>query len=211
MITGSSKSEYRFRNWKTNGILVLLFLFLVCTFGKAGAQQQQGDSLKRTMHRIQAGVADSNGWYLAESTGGHFKVKLPAPFNDFEVSGVDENGRRQEIHTVGVLTKDKAKFSATETLKDPPIEKGFLDKFPTSFKNDGTLRSSRRFQFLGYPALEIATSDGARTSVMRTIVVKNRVYMLIAEFDAGRERDLADFIGRFMKSLELSPGESGSK
>src|SRR5271166_3009769 len=100
MITGSAKARLRFGIWKKIGILVFLPLFIVCASGKAEAQPKQSDSLKRIMYRTQAGVAGSNGWYLAESTGGNFKVKLPAPFNDFEVSGVDENGRRQEIHTL---------------------------------------------------------------------------------------------------------------
>src|SRR5688572_18610877 len=44
------------------------------------------------MHRVQAGVIDSKGWYVGESTGGHFQVKFPATFNDFTISGTDTNG-----------------------------------------------------------------------------------------------------------------------
>jgi hypothetical protein len=194
-----------------NGILIFLLVLFVCNPGRVEAKQKQGDSLKRTLHRIQAGVADSNGWYLAESTGGHFKVKLPAPFNDFEVSGVDENGKQQEIHTVGVLTKDNVKYSATEDVRDTPVEDSFLENFTAKFKRDGTLQQSRQFQYQGHPAIEMSTGDKARAAVMRTIVVKKHVYLLIVEFDAGKQREVQDLVKTFMESFEFPAQDSSLK
>ncbi len=171
------------------------------------AKSKEG-SLKRVMHRTQAGVANPEGWFLAESTKGHFKVKLPAAFNDFEVSGIDENGNRQENHIVGTLLPDNTKYSATLIIQPATRVKERFDGFANSFRKAGTLKDARRFQFQGQEASETRVGDSNRLAVMRCIIGSKGLFLLIVEFDTDKEAQLAGRIKTFMESFEFPAADS---
>lgn len=197
---------------RTRNSLLTIVLLLVSAFGcEAKDEQDKTNSLKRIMYRIQAGIQDSNGWYLAESTGGNFKIKFPAPFNDFEVSGIDENGNKQENHIVGTITKENTKYSATLSVKETPVGQDFFRDFLAGFKKDGALRNSRQLQVLGHTAIEAEQGNNTKGSVMRMIVVEKNVYLLIAEFDSDKKDALKQQIKTFIDSFEFTASSSGMK
>ena len=188
---------------RTQILLTGLLLLLAVLGHDVRGGQGETNSLKRTMYRVQAGEPDSNGWCLAESTGGHFKIKLPSRFNDFEVSGSDENGKKQENYIVGTITKENTKYSATLAVRKPPIIKELFGNFLNDFKKKATLKYSNELKVLGHPALETEVGDNARAAVMRMIVVENGVYMLVAEFDSNRKEALKGQVKTFLESFEL--------
>jgi hypothetical protein len=194
-----------------NSLWTLIFLSVSAYDCEAKDEPSQTNSLKRIMYRVQAGMPDSNGWYIAESTGGNFKIKFPAPFNDFEVSGIDENGQKQENHMVGTITKENTKYSATLSVKESPVEKNFLEDFLTGFKRNGTLLDSRQLQVLGHTAIEAEQGNNTRGAVMRMIVAGKNVYLLIAEFDSDKKDSLTQQIKTFMDSFEIKAGNWGMK
>ena len=73
------------------GYLQLLALLILFT-----AQACAESNLK--MHRIQAGIKDSSGWFFAHSTKGQYSVDLPFKFNDYTVLG-KKNDDVQRIET----------------------------------------------------------------------------------------------------------------
>ena len=187
------------------GISLLLGLF--CLAGIAGDKQPK-ESLKRIMHRVQAGVADSNGWYVAESTNGKFNVRLPAQFNDFEVTGVDEHDTNQENHIVGTLLTDKTKYSASLIVQAAAQVRQRFDDFADSFKQAGPLKGSRKIQYHRHEALEVTVGDKKRSAVMRSIIGNKGLFLLIVEFDTDKQTQLIGQIKTFLESLDFPSDES---
>src|SRR5665213_1389124 len=88
------------------GLLLLAFAPL-CVFADTGATM--------VMHRIDAGLFDSSGWALAESTNGNFAVRMPGPFNDFSMSGGPED-IADHVEGIGGKAPNGIVFTALKLL-----------------------------------------------------------------------------------------------
>ncbi len=163
------------------------------------------ETAKPTMYRIQAGVPESDGWYIAESTAGHFKVKLPGPFNDFSVVGTNQEGKKTETSTVGLQSQEKVKFSASRIK----IEGGIRDKrkYAENFfqKFNDKILGVRELSFRNLTATEARMQNAGGGAVMRIIPTDSGVYLLIVEYPLSFEKRATDLIPGFMDSLELAP------
>ncbi len=92
---------------RTLSIIFVLLLVAAC-----GRSRQSQPSM--VMHRLQAGVPDSDGWCFASSTDGDFSVLLPIKFNDFTVRVKEEDGRVVTTYGLGSKDTDGIGFSAAE-------------------------------------------------------------------------------------------------
>lgn len=187
-------------------VMTILTLSLFLVAGMAADKQPQ-DSLKRIMHRIQAGDANSNGWYVAESTGGKFKVELPAKFNDFAVAGIDENGTNQDNHIVGTALPDNTKYSATLSIQSTTLARQRFDGFASGFNKAGVRKELKKFMYHGHEAIEIIMNDTKRSAVMRMIIGSKGLFLLIVEFDTDKQTQLNVQIKHFMDSLGFPSDE----
>jgi len=151
------------------------------------------------MYRTQAGHPDKNGWYQAESTHRHFKIKLPAPFNDFRVPGSNADAL-SEVSCVGTVTKDTTRWVATVgTYKD-------ITEAKKSFDEPVDKGVTRTFLFRGQPAKEMWIVNPARSLATREILIGRDKYILLVEYDTNnKENSLKSDILKFMDSLEFSP------
>jgi hypothetical protein len=155
------------------------------------------------MYRTQAGRPDKNGWYLAESTSRHFKVKLPAPFNDFTVPG---GNALVEISCVGTTTQDSTKWAATVgTYKDSAAAQNAFDE---PFEEHLKVQIIRKFLFRGKPAKEMKIVNPKRSITTREILVGRDKYILMVDYETNNQtKMLQSSISTFMNSLEFAPLE----
>jgi hypothetical protein len=92
------------------GLLVWGLLLVACQTALAAPAPTM------TMHRVQAGEPDAAGSVLATSTEGGFSVRLPIKFNDFTVIDNDPAAAVARSFTVGGVTPDGVKLSATRVV-----------------------------------------------------------------------------------------------
>jgi hypothetical protein len=152
------------------------------------------------LYRLSAGTPDEDGWYEAESTRGHFRVKLPAPFNDFRVPE-HEHSAVVELNSVGTSGKPGSKWSASLiTYTDAETAKSFFGK---AWTGSGRATPVQSFMFKGLPAREIWISDTPRSLALRQVLVGREQYLLMVEYDTTQ--DLRAEIVKFMNSLEFPP------
>jgi hypothetical protein len=156
------------------------------------------------IYRIRVGTPDKDGWYQAESTHRHFKVRLPAQFNDFVVK--DNNGIVVEAATVGTSMPDNSKWLATlVTYTDDSLAKKYFDEYGDKAPKEA-LKHSLSFQ--GHPAKEIWINGATRRFAVRNVLVGSEQYALV-EYDTTR--DLSNDILKFFNSLEFPPTASGGQ
>ena len=159
------------------------------------------------VYRTLAGTPGADGWYLAESTAGHFKVSLPGPFNDFSIVVDNRKGIPTRTSGVGAIMSDGLKFSASildahESIVDP---QKYFDDYLVGFKGNGMLKESKRLEYRGRAALEASVETAGRAATIRMIPAGSKVYFLIAEYDAGQDPPRS--VGHFLDSLEFAPDQ----
>lgn len=156
------------------------------------------------MYRVQAGHPDNEGWYQAESTRRHFKVRLPGPFNDFRVPG-DASDAVTDTSVLGMVRQDKSKWSATLlSYADAVMAKKYFETFEKGFDR-GKVLNTKTLQYQGQPAKEIWIGSGSRSAAMRQVLVGREMYLLTVEYDTTNVKDLNLNIYLFFNSLEFSP------
>jgi hypothetical protein len=151
------------------------------------------------IYRIRAGTPDQDGWYEAESTHRHFKVRLPAQFNDFMLK--EKNGTVVEVTVVGTSTPDNTKWTATlVTYKDAALAKKYFDEYWNHVPRGA---ATQNLNFQGHPAKETWIKGTLRSLTIRNVWIGNEQYLLMVEYDAPR--NLEKDIVKFFNSLELPP------
>jgi len=157
------------------------------------------------IYRIRAGTPDKDGWCQAESTHRHFKVRLPAQFNDFFVK--DHNGVVAEASMVGTSMPDNSKWMATlVTYTDDALAKKYFHEYWDKWPKEAVKRS---LSFQGHPAKETWINGPSRRFAARNVLVGSEAYLLTVEYDTTR--DLSNDILKFFNSLEFPPAASGGQ
>jgi hypothetical protein len=160
-----------------------------------------------TMHRLQAGKPDKDGWYVARSTEGHFRVKFPIPFNDYSVRVREKDGREVVAFGIGSKSIEGIKFSVLETLsvREPrksPKER--LEQMPEDMrKNGNTISRIRRFEQQGHPAIRFHAQGPRSLADRKCVGLEDRAFLMIVEYPADFEKDAAGLLGLFFDSLEI--------
>ena len=156
------------------------------------------------MHRSAAGRPNETGWYEATSTKGKFTVLLPGAFNDFTTSGPAKDGGIFELHTVGMITDKKAKFSAMGGTGDSEHrEQGGLEEFVKSFEKTGKIGNKKTVTLDGVPGMEFTVRDEDNGATFRVYLKDETIYQLIVEYPIRLEKELKPDIDRFMNSLKI--------
>jgi hypothetical protein len=160
-----------------------------------------------TMHRLQAGSPDPDGWYSATSTNGRFSVRLPIPFNDFSVPA--DKGSPNIIHAIGSKSKEGVKFGATRVpiIKPRKSCDDFLQQFPRDFENKKVLISKRRFQVDGREALDCAVKKDTSQALFRVVCLKDGAMVMSVEFPLGLAAATVEPLARkFFESVRIEDG-----
>ncbi len=179
---------------------------LACESPRA-AQQPATPKAETKMHRTQAGKADRDGWYRAESTEGHFRVKLPIPFNDYTVRSVDKNGRKMSVYAIGATSAEKYTFAVSEFPEMPDqrppdvLLQELVDKFR---KEENVVSEEKRFKYKGHAEVQFNVASPQSTASMRYVVADGRIWFQIAECPPSSRNDVEPLLIRFFDSLELT-------
>jgi hypothetical protein len=161
----------------------------------------QGDAGQTTMHRVQAGTRNAQGWYDAQSTEGHFSVSLPIPFNDFTFRGTETNGKETITYCIGSKSAEGFKFTVTEI----PTPVKSLAELVQGAKNATDVRN---FNFGGYAAIEYGISGDRSRAVMRCVDAAPTMFLLIIEYPAESEANVKPLIEPFFDSLRIHAKDS---
>jgi hypothetical protein len=162
---------------------LLLFVGISLVLGSVAASAQQGQlPAGMTMHRIQAGTLDANGWTPANSTGGGFSLKIPCTFNDFMMDQSAANSIVLKSHTVGCLRQDQRKFSATrfQYRNGAKAAKEYFDR-NASGEGWGKDAELKKLTFKGMPAVDVSVKNAERCGVLRYILLQADMIMMAVE------------------------------
>lgn len=180
---------------------------LICAVFVAGCGGQSSSpeaNKNLIMHRLQAGEAEADGWYTAKSSDGGFTVHLPAKFNDFSMR-LDGPAADKLGHAVGGnFMPGKIKFAAVRA----PLVKPFKDADEffadglSQFEKGGNLKSKRRHEVLGYPAMDVHLVQGASEAFSRTLFLKDGNLLLIVDQQGDGKINPAD-VEKFFNSLTI--------
>jgi hypothetical protein len=179
----------------------------VLAVGIAGCQDRaapnRADVLNNpalTMHRLQAGFAEADGWYTARSTEGRFIVRVPYPFNDFTINMTEREGAK--VFAVGCVTPGGVKFSAVRSLKKTPGETTdsiFAGLVAISEKNGAT--TTKRHEYFGHAALDVHTKS-KKNFFVRSVVLSDESIMMIVDPQGNDDSTPAD-VEKFFNSLRI--------
>ena len=174
-------------------------ILCLCLSAKSFAADPKG----LTMHRVQAGIANENGWYEAKSTQGSFKVFLPIPFNDFTSSWQDENKDYLKAYIIGSKSIEGFKFSVTEMRKNILNQEKTIQEFVAGFKSDqkNKILKQEYLEYSGYPGAELKITNNTMSAVERIIVPVDRIFLLVVEYPTEKEKQVEALIPLFFNSL----------
>lgn len=176
-------------------VLLLLMLVPVCTLAE--------DSSATVMHRIDAGLFDSGGWALAESTNGDFSVRMPGPFNDFSVTG-GPDAIADHIEGIGGKAPNGIVFTALKLLYNT---KGTASSEFESFKSGADLPSAKvkPVTLAGYQALDLTYGDGHSSTNERVILDGEALFTLTIQWPASEATPALAMYQPFVESFRILP------
>jgi hypothetical protein len=168
------------------------------------AALSQGLPPGMTMHRVQAGTLDADGWTVAASTAGHFSVKLPCLFNDFTSQEQDPIAPVMTAYSVGCLRSDQRKFSATRVVyrRGAAAAEEFFARI-RSGRGWETADSVTPLTFKSFDAVTIADSNNSRCGFLRFILVNADIVALTAEAPRVACEGLKEQSETFFASVQL--------
>ena len=186
------------------GLIGLIGLFASCQFGSSSDGAEEA---RPVMHRIQAGEPEADQWFTAKSTEGNFTVRLPARFNDFTVLS-NKDGTEKRFHVLGCVQPGKVKFSAVRGLKLNPKADAdsILDEFGKTFEKKGMLKSKKKHQCAGYPAMDAHIEGNGAHAYMRQIILPKESIMMIVDQQGSGKIVEAD-VEKFFASLKIDKPE----
>jgi hypothetical protein len=183
----------------------LFAALLACGLVLPGGAVAQ-DKPRLDMHRSAVNAIDASGWQSAVSTRGTFSVRMPIPFNDFSVSTPDPNIGEAVVHTIGGLSAEGIKISATEvpvTPRSKPL--GDLAGFPEQIgRSPGTKISDiRRAPADGNDAISFLATGPTTSAFMRAVQTPKARYLQVIEFPNTQRDTAAAIKDEFFASFKL--------
>jgi hypothetical protein len=159
-----------------------------------------------TMHRSKAGKPDKDGWYEANSTGGGFTVKLPAPFDDFTQTLPTKDGGLTRFHFLQTLTEGGVKYTAMSgtAAADRQLDEKVLERMAEPFVKNGTLLSKRSLTLQGNAGVECKTHVESLLAVMRVYIKGRKYYRLLVYCPTTAEKQAEGDIQKFLDSFAFA-------
>jgi hypothetical protein len=157
-----------------------------------------------TIHRIQSGEPEVDGWYSASSTNGAFSVRLPIPFNDFTTpAGADSDAR---CFAIGSKSPEGVSFSAVRLpiLKPRNSIHDYLVEFSSKFESEGVLQEKRFIEVGGREALDCTVRSGLSGAFFRIIGLSDGSLIMTVGYPAGIDSDIVHKAAlKFFASAEI--------
>jgi hypothetical protein len=158
-----------------------------------------------TMHRVQAGALDANGWVVASSTEGQFTVELPCQFNDFTVA--NQEGSANKVFVVGCKRSDGSKFSATRASYQEG-QTAAQENFSSAAKKGLGSGSTTQLEGRGSDAAILSKIDGpSGCGWERVVRAGSDNVLLIAEGKGEACQTVESLVPRFFASLQAQSVE----
>lgn len=187
--------------------LAAVVLTLATLAGGHVSAQQNPVPPNAKIHRSRAGKPDKDGWYPAQSTDGHFRVKTPVPFMDATFKG--KGGRDTDVYVILGKSSEGFTFTVMESFlaerKDDT--KANLTRLIETLSKGASIRPTdvRYFEFKGLAAAEFKTPPNSSPSVVRCryIVLPDRSFTLLLEYPKAKEKEVTPLIQPFFDSLEI--------
>ncbi|MEZ5926401.1 MAG: hypothetical protein R3D57_18690 [Hyphomicrobiaceae bacterium] len=158
-----------------------------------------------TMHRTEAAADDGTGWHRANSTKGKFAVLMPAPFNDFTVSGVDAKIGNFAIHTIGTELPGGVRISVTEMPITPTMTRPRLDDILADWQTKPfqTLSEIERSPTATGERLSFTVVDTVDNAAFtRYELTPNALYTFVIEFRNWRKDEIGAIRDRIYASFK---------
>jgi hypothetical protein len=154
---------------------------------------------------IATGTRAADGWVSAHSELGHFHVMLPAPYNDFTVSGRSVKGNPVKTHALGMTIPGRAKFAILRMIGgDNPqddataksiAESAAADNWPFSKLKTIDAKDGKAYEYT-----IVGPHSAARG---RTFVREGTMFMMTVEYPPTAPKTLDADIDRFFDSFRL--------
>jgi hypothetical protein len=156
-----------------------------------------------TMHQLQAGTLDAEGWTAAASTAGSFSLKMPCLFNDFTTQVDDPAAPMLKAYSVGCLRSDQRKFSATRIVYKggAPMAKEYFAKIRSGDGLKGPAVTA--LDFKGFKALDIVDTNDSRCGFIRYVLVDADMVALIVEAPRSACDGLKEQSDKFFASVNF--------
>jgi hypothetical protein len=179
----------------------LRYGLLLLMFAPLGVLADTGSTT--VMHRIDAGLFDSSGWALAESTNGSFAVRMPGPFNDFSVSGGPDD-IADHIEGIGGKAPNGIVFTALKLLYNT---KGTASAEFESFKGGADLPSAKvkSVTLAGLQALDISYGDEKSSTNERVILDGETLFTLTVQWPGAEATPALAMVQPFLESFRVMP------
>jgi hypothetical protein len=159
---------------------------------------------KMEMHRLQNTTKDQSGWYYAVSTNGSFSVCIPIPFNDFTISEDKGSDAPIKTHSVGAMSIEGVKYSATEIPKTKVKTQPTLENLPKQFNKPGQIVSNiDSLSFEGFKSISFSVEDSSNGSHFRYIETPGSLIMLIIEYPLNQREIASATREQFLSSFKI--------
>lgn len=194
---------------------LLLLLAALSTVRIASAAEPQAPSMK--MHRTQAGVPDSTGWVLADSTEGGFSVRLPARFNDFTTTDPSPASQVTRAWTVGAVTEDGAKLSATRIVyrDGARAAREFFAKHEKGTSLNASPLRLRSHEIEGRRVVDLVIGKESSAIYQRIVLLDSELIVMIAVTKSAPGDKPPPFVSTFFDSLVVKrpsgAGQTGAE
>ena len=180
-------------------LIALVSLLLALRSIAAGVEGQS----PITMHRLQAGTVNADGWYFAQSTDGDFSVSFPIKFNDSTIRVIERDGRVVTGYVLGSKDKDGVVFGAAEVPLNSRKMTG--REVLESRRAKGIVQEdhTRIFAFAGGRAFEWLEQNSERGNYVRMIDFPGFSIILSITFPAVAVERAENCKIRFFDSLRF--------
>ncbi len=201
---------------------ILAFVMAVWPYVLKGENEQRPHQGRGAIkvHREAAGTEESDGWFEAKSTEGHFRVRVPAEFTDSTEYKPEPPGAMKGF--VVTSKNSDAVFEVTETPSEMELPR--VRKFQemmrdhqmkviseaTSAQPDALLYDVRKSEFNGFPAFDYRLHNKGHVTIGRTIFLPERTYFVTAKYPSEHHSKVSPQTKRFFDSFQLSPPQQAN-
>jgi hypothetical protein len=171
-------------------ILLLSLIFANSCFGQISPELH--------FYRNQDTSKNSYGYYLGKSTGGHFMVLMPAPFNDYYVKY-----GRDTVQAVGCKNGAGVSFVVTETAI---IERNKVDLSDAVSKfviPGNEVEICQTDVYSDYSSIFFTVKDKNKGAFIKYLVYRGFLFTLIMEYPIRDERVTAKSFAFYFSSFSF--------
>ena len=178
---------------------LVTLLLLVCN--SAGAAEEPSIVL----HRQQVCPRDATGWCDASSTGGHFAVSLPIPFNDGTIKARDKNGNPMATYVVGTTSPEGIKLTAMCMFNPAlPATKASVDAMVQSLVEGVTVLDNQAFTQGGFSGRQLHVQQKTSSAYVRVGSSHAAVYQIIVEYPPSAAAQAGIWAPRVFSSFAVT-------